>query len=205
MNILNTIEKEAAHNRKTMLLACILIVAVCGGITCFSIYTTMKSKEKIYALDNQNNVIIFNQVMEDRRAEAEGHFKAFHQLFFNLPPDGKIIEKNITKKALELIDKTGKVYYDRLMQSQFFNNLIVMNITQEIQIDSVKISNRHPYTAMLWGKIYMIGEETIKEKSLVTCGVLRNTNHRSPQNPHAFIIEKFQVMENKDLNEYKRR
>lgn len=205
MEILYTIQKEIANNRKLMILIVILCFVLCSLISCFAIYTNMQSKDKIYALDNQNNVIVFNQVREDRKAEAEGHFRNFHQLFFNLPPDGKIIQRNISERALELIDKTGKVYYDKLMQDQFFNNLIVMNITQELQIDSIKISNQHPYRAMLWGKIYMIGENSIKEKSLETTGILRNTNHRSTQNPHAFIIEKFQIIENKDLKEYQRR
>lgn len=205
MNVLRTIEKEAKMTRLTVIAACILVCITCTVIVLYCIYTTMQSKDKIYALDNRNNIIVFNQVTEDRRAEAEGHFRAFHELFFNLPPDGKIIEKNITKNAFELIDKTGKVYYDKLMQEQFFNNLIIMNITQEIQIDSIKISQKHPYFAMLFGKIYMIGENVIKEKSIVSQGILRNTNHRSPKNPHAFIIEKYQVIENNDLNEYKRR
>lgn len=205
MEILYTIQKEMANNRKMMILVVILCFVLCILISCFAIYTNMQSKEKMYVMDNQNNVIVFKQVREDRRAEAEGHFRNFHQLFFNLPPDGKIIQRNISEIALELIDRTGKVYYDKLMQDQFFNNLIVMNITQELQIDSMKISNQHPYRAMLWGKIYMIGENSIKEKSLVTTGILRNTNHRSPQNPHAFIIEKFQIIENKDLKEYQRR
>lgn len=205
MDLLYTIQKEMARNRLIISLIAILCFILCATISCFAIYTSMQSKNKIYALDNQHNVIVFNQVTEDRQAEAEGHFRNFHQLFFNLPPDGKIIKRNITERAFELIDKTGKIYYDKLMQDQFFNNIIVMNITQELQIDSIKISQKHPYKAVLWGKIYMIGENTIKEKSLITSGVLRNTNHRSTSNPHAFIIEKFQIIENKDLKEYKRR
>lgn len=205
MDILNTIQKETAQNRKVMIFICSFFSIACIIITCFCIHSTMKSKDKIYALDNQNNVIVFNQVNENRRAEAEGHFRAFHQLFFNLSPDGKSIQRKITKQALELIDRTGKVYYDRLMEQQFFNNLIVRNITQELHIDSIKISNKYPYTGYMWGKIYMIGTETIMVKSLITCGIMRNTNNRSPKNPHAFIIEKFQVIENKKLNEYKRR
>ena len=205
MDILNTIEKEAARNRKVIIFICILVITLCLIISCFCIYTTMQSNNKIYALDNQNNVIIFNQVNENRKAEAEGHFRAFHHLFFNLSPDGKSIQKKITKQALELIDHTGKVYYDKLMEQNFFNNLIVRNITQELHIDSIKVENKHPYTAYMWGKIYMIGTETIMSKTLITSGVMRNTNNRSPENPHAFIIESFRVIENKQLNEYKRR
>lgn len=205
MYILKTIEQEAKRNRLIMMLICIIMILASLGISCFSIYVTMKSKDKIYAIDNQNNVVVFNQVAEDRRSEAIGHYKAFHQLFFNLPPDGKIIEKNITQHALNLIDKTGKVYYDQLAQAQYFHSIIVMNITQELLIDSIKVSENHPYHACIWGRIMLIGENVIKEKSIITEGVMRNTNSRSPKNPHAFIIEKFRIIENKDLNEYKRR
>lgn len=205
MDILYTIEKENAKNRRLMVIIVTLVVILACVIISVCVYSTIKSKDKIYALDNESNVIVFNQVKEDRKTEAEGHFKAFHRLFFNLPPDGKVIERNITKLAFELIDKTGKVYYDKLMQDRFFHNLVVMNITQELQIDSIKVSSRHPFQVMLWGKIYLIGQQVIKEKSLVTSGIMRNINHRSESNPHGFIIEKFQILENKDLKEYERR
>ena len=79
MEILYTIQKEIANNRKLMILIVILCFVLCSLISCFAIYTNMQSKDKIYALDNQNNVIVFNQVREDRSEISINYFSIFRQ------------------------------------------------------------------------------------------------------------------------------
>lgn len=205
MDILTTIEKDAAKTRRLAIIFCVLAISFSAYVTYICLTTIATQKKTIYALDAQNNVVIYNQVRENRRVEAEGHYRNFHELFFNLSPDAKIIETNITKHALELIDKTGKVYFDQLMKSNFYSNLVVLNLNQQLEIDSIHVTEQHPYEVKLWGKLYLISDMTIKMKSLVTSGILRNTNHRTPKNPHAFMIESFRILENDDLKEYKRR
>lgn len=205
MDILTTIEKDAAKTRRLAIFLCVLAIVFAAFIGYICMTTVATQKKTIYALDAQNNVVIYNQVRENRKVEAEGHYRDFHELFFNLSPDGKLIETNITKHALELIDNTGKVYFDQLMKSNFYSNLIVLNLSQQLEIDSILVSDQHPYEVKLWGKLYLINDMSIKMKSLITTGRLRNTYHRTSKNPHAFIIEQFRILENNDLKEYKRR
>lgn len=205
MELLNIIEKQ---NKKFALIA--IIIALTAIISTTVIVVVMlnemnKSKDTIYALDVTNNAFVLQRVKEDRPAEAESHFEKFHQLFFNLSPDPRVNKNNIENMALYLIDKSGKVYYDQLTAEDFFNSITVRNLTQNLVVDSIKISKNHPYKAILWGKLYLITADAIMEKSLVTTGVLRDTRSRSPKNAHGFMIEQFRILENNELKTYKRR
>ena len=162
-----------------------------------------KSKDTIYALDPSNNAFILQRVKENR--EAEAHFEKFHQLFFNLSPDPSVNKTNIENLALYLIDRSGKVYYDKLVAEDFFNSITVRNLTQNLVIDSIKVTKQNPHKAVLWGKLYIISADAIMEKNLVTTGVLRDTRSRSPKNAHGFIIEQFRILDNKEIKTYKRR
>lgn len=51
---------------------------------------------------------------------------------------------------------------------------------------------------MTYARQLIIREKSITERSLVTKGRLLNSN-RSDNNPHGFILEAFQVIENRDL------
>lgn len=130
--------------------------------------------------------------------EARDHIKTFHQYFFSLDPDDKVIQNNITK-ALYLADATAKRQYEDLKENGYYSNIIAGNISQQIAIDSIQVDvNTYPYYFRCFAKQKIIRTTSIVYRSLITEGYLRNVS-RSDNNPHGFLIERWNTIENKDL------
>jgi conjugative transposon TraK protein len=122
----------------------------------------------------------------------------FHYNFFTLDPDEKVIQSNITK-ALYLADATAKRQYDNLKENRYYSNVISGNISQTIDIDSIRINiNQYPFHFKCYARQRLIRTTSIVTRSLITEGYLRNVS-RSDHNPHGFLIEKWSTFENKDI------
>ena len=178
------------------------LVIACILISCFAIYESYKSsenyKQHIYILANGKAL---EAIAADRKAnipvEARDHIKTFHQYFFGLDPDDKVIQTNITK-ALYLADESAKRQYDNLRESGYYANLIAGNISQEINVDSVKLDmEEYPFAFTCYATERLIRSTSATTRSLITQGVLRNVS-RSDNNPHGFLIEHWETVENKD-------
>jgi conjugative transposon TraK protein len=141
-----------------------------------------------YAADRKDNITV----------EARDHISMFHHYFFTLDPDEKVITNNITK-ALYLADGSAKKQYDNLKESGYYINLVSGNISQQIETDSIEINiNSYPYYFRFIGREKLIRTTSIVTRSLITEGYLRNVS-RSDNNSHGFLIEKWTIIENKDL------
>ncbi len=145
----------------------------------------------------------FARPLANRPVEAREHVKRFHELFFTLSPDKNAIESNI-KRSLFLADKSAFNYYRDLSEKGYYNRIISGNISQTIQIDSVSCNfDVYPYAVATYARQMIIRESSMTERSLVTrCRLLNAV--RSDNNPHGFIMENFEITENKDLNTIKR-
>ena len=181
------------------------LVVIIGSITlsCFALYKSyqlvanMQSKVYIlangkaleaYASDRKDNIVV----------EAKDHVKAFHQYFFTLDPDEKVIQTNITK-ALYLADASAKREYDNLKENAYFSNIISGNISQQIAIDSVQVDvNQYPYYFRCYATQNIIRTTSIVSRSLLTEGYLRNVS-RSDNNSHGFLIERWTTIDNRDI------
>lgn len=140
---------------------------------------------------------------QNRPVEAREHVKRFHELFFTLSPDKNAIESNI-KRSLFLADKSAFNYYRDLSEKGYYNRIISGNISQTIRIDSVSCNfDVYPYVVATYARQMIIRESSVTERSLVTCCRLLNAV-RSDNNPHGFMMESFEITENKDLNTIKR-
>jgi len=63
--------------------------------------------------------------------------------------------------------------------------------------------NSYPYVVTTYARQSLVRSSNITERSLVTrCRLLNSV--RSDNNPHGFIMESFEITENKDLNTIKR-
>lgn len=180
-----------------------LVVVGCIIICCYTLYKSFASvtlmQDKVYILANGKALEAY---ASDRRdnipVETRDHVKTFHQFFFTLDPDEKVIKTNITK-ALYLADNSARRIYDDLKENGFYSGIISGNISQTIQIDSIAIDIKdYPYRFKCFGKQYIIRTTSILKRSLITEGSLRNVS-RSDNNPHGFLIERFNTLENKDL------
>jgi conjugative transposon TraK protein len=180
-----------------------LLVVACVGICCFSVYKSFQLvshiQSKIYILSNGKALeASIGERKDNIPVEAKDHIKTFHQYFFTLDPDEKLIQANITK-ALYLADISAKRQYDNLKESGYFTNIISGNISQTISIDSVMVDlNQSPYYFRCYGMQSIVRTTSTVTRSLITEGYLRNIS-RSDNNPHGFLIERWATILNKDI------
>lgn len=181
-----------------------LVIAGCIIISCYAVYKSFQTvslmQDKVYILANGKALEAYASERKDNiTVEARDHVKTFHKFFFTLDPDDKVIKTNITK-ALYLADDSAKRIYDDLKENNFYSGIISGNISQTIQIDSVSIDIReYPYHFRCYARQNIIRTTSILKRSLFTEGALRNVS-RSDNNPHGFLIERFNTIENKDLS-----
>jgi conjugative transposon TraK protein len=180
-------------------------IIVCGSIL-FSGFMGYKSyqlvagmQSKVYILANGKALEAYASERKDNiPVEARDHVKTFHQYFFTLDPDDKVIQVNVTK-ALYLADASAKMAYDNLKESGYYTGIISGNISQQIQVDSVQVDIRqYPYYFRCYAIQSIVRTTSIVSRSLVTEGFLRNVS-RSDNNPHGFLIERWATIENRDI------
>jgi len=157
------------------------------------------SRQKVYILASGKVLEAYASERKDNiSVEAKDHVATFHRLFFTLAPDDKVITANISK-ALYLADASAKKQYEDLRESGFFTGVISGNVSQDIQIDSIQIElSAHPYFFQCKAIQRIVRPTSVVSRSLVTEGYLRSVA-RSDNNPHGFLIERWQTIENKDV------
>ncbi len=181
-----------------------LLIAACVFISCFAIYKSYQSsdnyKNHIYILANGKAL---EALAADRKdnipVEIRDHVKVFHQDFFTLDPDDKQIQATITR-ALYLADASAKKAYDDLKEAGYYNNIVSGNISQTVNVDSLQVDiNQYPFYFKCFATEKLERSTSTVTRSLVTQGYLRNVP-RSDNNPHGFLIEKWEILNNQDLN-----
>lgn len=181
----------------------VLLVVGCLALCCFTIYKSYRivqeTQAKIYILANGKAIEAFSSDRKDNiPVEARDHVRMFHYYFFTLHPDDKVIRLNI-KSALYLADASAKTQYENLRENSYYANIISGNVSQEIHIDSIEVDiNQYPFYFRCIAKQRIIRATSIVTRSLVTEGFLRNVL-RSDNNPHGFLIEKWNTLENRDI------
>lgn len=196
---LKNIDTAFQHVR---LFSLVLIVA-CTLAICFTVYKSFQlireTQERIYVLSNGKALEAWSEERKDNiPVEARDHIRMFHHYFFTLDPDDKVIQSNITK-ALYLADASAKRQYDDLKEHRYYSNIISGNISQEVFIDSISIDvDHHPLYFRCYARQKLIRTTSVVTRSLITEGYLRNVS-RSDNNPHGFLIENWNTLENKDI------
>jgi conjugative transposon TraK protein len=181
-----------------------LVIAGCIIISCFALYKSFsfvsQMQSRIYILANGKALEAYSSDRKDNiPVEARDHVKTFHQYFFTLDPDDKVIKDNVTK-ALYLSDDSAKRIYDDLKENGYYAGIISGNISQTIAVDSISIDiNEYPYHFRCYAVQNIVRATSIVHRSLITEGSLRNVS-RSDNNPHGFLIERWNTIENKDLS-----
>jgi len=193
------IETAFQHIRTFSLLIIVgsLLLAGFGLYRSYQLVSQMQSK--IYVLANGKAFEANSSERTDNvGVEARDHVKTFHQLFFTLDPDDKVIKENLSQ-ALYLADQTAKQEYDNLQENGYYTGIISGNISQTINIDSVIVSEKeYPYPFRCYATQQIIRTTSKASRSLITSGYLRSVS-RSDNNPHGFLIERWTIIENKDL------
>lgn len=160
---------------------------------------SIATQNKIYVLANGKAIEAFSSVRKDNLiVEAKDHIKRFHEYFFTLAPDDGQIKSTI-RKALYLADRSAKNIYGSLQENNYYSQMISGNVSQEVTVDSVQLNTKtYPYYFRCYGTEKIIRPVSITYRDLVTEGYLREVP-RSDNNPHGFLIERWSILENKDL------
>jgi conjugative transposon TraK protein len=181
----------------------IIVIFGCFFTSAFVIWLSEKAvaqmQDKVYVLAEGKAL---EAVATDRRenlpVEARDHIRSFHQEFFTLDPDEKVISANLSK-ALYLADGSARRMYESLKESGYYSGIIAGNISQQIVIDSITVDTRnYPMYFRCYATEKIIRPSSLVTRNLVTEGWLRNAS-RSDNNPHGFLIEKWNVLDNSDL------
>ncbi|TKK64708.1 conjugative transposon protein TraK [Ilyomonas limi] len=182
---------------------CLFVMIICFAVCAFAIYKTTavvkESHEQMYILaDGKILQATASSRQENIPVEARDHIRMFHYYFFTLDPDDKVIQSNITK-ALYLADASAKRAYDNLKENSYYANIISGNISQSINIDSVQVNTaQYPFYWRCYATEKITRPSSIVIRNLITEGYLRDVS-RSDNNPHGFLIERWNTIENKDI------
>jgi conjugative transposon TraK protein len=176
------------------------VIMLCGFCVYKSFRMVTGAQGKIYVLASGKAMQAFaEERKENIPVEAKDHIAAFHQYFFTLSPDDKQILAGITK-ALYLGDESVKRAYDNLKESNYYTSIISGNVSQAVKTDSITVNTaEYPFYFRFYGKQEITRATTVVTRSLVTEGYLRNVP-RSDNNSHGLLIERWQIIENKDIN-----
>src|SRR5690606_21691599 len=197
---LRNIENSFRQIRLYAIVFAVLCIAVVGYAVWKSYSFAEAQRQKIYVLDQGKSLMLAlsQDASLNKPVEAREHIRRFHELFFTLAPDKNAIESNV-KRAFYLADNSAFNYYKNLAEKGYFNRIISGNVQQRLEVDSIKCNfDKYPYQVTLHGRQFIIRASNITERKLVTSCQLINSV-RSDNNPQGFTIEKFGIIENKDL------
>ncbi|MBA4153703.1 MULTISPECIES: conjugative transposon protein TraK [unclassified Flavobacterium] len=198
--ILRNIENSFRQIRLFALVFALLCIGISGYTVWNSYQFAEKQRQKIYVLDNGKSLMVAlsQDASINKPVEAREHIRRFHELFFTLAPDKQAIESNM-KRAFYLADKSAFDYYKDLSEKGYYNRIISGNVQQRIEVDSIQCDfNQYPYLVKTFAKQFIIRSSNVTQRSLITSCLLVNSV-RSDNNPQGFTIEKFGVLENKDI------
>ncbi len=181
----------------------LVLLAFCLGssaaVVWFSFHAILKSKQEIYLISQDQVIKAFANPRDALvSVEAKSHLKQFHQLLFTLSPDEKLIESQLAE-SLYLGDHSVKFHLDNLKETGYFKKLLAANVSQRLLLDSIWVDEtRSDYPFRVYGKQEIIRTSSVLFRSLITSGNLRAIQ-RTPANPHGFLIENWEILENRDL------
>ena len=184
-----------------------LVGAFVAAVLCVYLSTSAISGlgDTIYVLDDKGQVLSAGRqnVQTSRRDEIIDQATRFHELFFNVSPNRDIVRINL-ERALEISDKSVYNYYTDLNEKGFYRRLQQTNSSQQIVVDSVKVDMRQtPFTVVTYASQFITRESNITRFSLITrCNMI--DVKRNPKNLHGLQIEKFEVLENNQIEQRKR-
>ena len=137
----------------------------------------------------------------NRPAEAKDHLRVFMRLLFDLEPDERQISKSI-EQATYLGDRLSVVrLYTDLKEKGYYTRLMQGDVHQkvEVELEGIQIDmTQSPYPFKLKGKQLLVRSTSLTVRNLEVEGFLIDVA-RTDNNPHGFMVEKFQIINNQDI------
>lgn len=191
IQFLGDMKTTLTSNRLVMLLSVGLAAVIALGSLILYHKHTDKIESNIYVID-QGSVLQASRTSNGAQRDLEviDHVTRFHELFYNIAPNVNTINQNINR-ALELADESAYKYFSDLKENRYFTQLININATQQISVDSVHVDiNTYPYRAEAFNTLYILRNSNISKYSMRTTCELTEIS-RTPTNPHGLLIGKF--------------
>lgn len=211
--MLKSLKNVESAFQKTRMIAVIFMV-FCISVLILDAYRDAELENKLLARLDKPYLLVGDQVhmiemienMEQTRPiEARGHIEKFHELYFNLDPDNKVIEDNM-KKAMYMVDESGRLQYEHQKNNRYFSQIVTDNISQRIELNKPieldTINSRVKFR--LEATQQLTRSTSIVKRSLITEGFLRDNVGRTDNNRYGFLIEDWRIVENIDTKIIKR-
>ena len=205
MKYYSGIDQELRRRRGLVTATLLFAGVVCVGVVILSFLFVRESRDTVYVVDKGSTImatIASGSVQRD--LEVEDHIRRFHELMFNRAPSSESQSRNL-EQALHMADRSAYDWWQDQSESGYYARLVSANITQEIQIDSVRFSmQQYPYPARLYGKVFLTRESNITAYDFMSECRLSDVP-RSRSNPHGLMVERFAVRRYESLGTRKRR
>jgi conjugative transposon TraK protein len=172
---------------------------LCGFVVWEALKAIARNQDRIYILESGKALeAVAGSRRENIPVEARDHVRAFHAAFFTLDPDEKVITANLGR-ALYLADGSARRMYESLRENGYYSGIVAGNISQEIAVDSIALDmHSYPIYFRCYATEKIIRPTSVVTRNLVTEGWLRNVS-RSDNDPHGFLIERWNILDNHDL------
>ncbi len=199
--IFNDLSKVHSNSNRVLYLS-LIVTFVCTFLNIHYAYVTNESvKNRFYLLDNGQKLAAV-RIKDYKRAVdilCEGHLGNFHELFFALEPDLRMIKRNIEGKALYMGDHSVQRLYNRLVDQNYYEDVAKSGYSIEMEQDSILVDySSYPFPFRFMGKQKILKNGNAEYRKLVTSGYLVETKSTS-NNLNGLKIIKFHVLDNKDL------
>jgi len=193
---LRELDKAFVLVRRFALAVVVGSLLVLGLVVYWAFAMVERERDRVYILAAGKALEAFGGSRKDNLpVELRDHIRTFHHWFFTLDPDDKVIRANVGR-ALDLADESARRASENLREQGYYNNIISANISQEIEVDSVSLDlEGYPYGFVCHATQRLVRSSATVVKKLVTRGKIRNVS-RSDANPHGFLLQRWEILEN---------
>lgn len=205
MSTLKNIDSAFKLMRTSVIIIIVACFTFCGIFYYTSQLSIQKAREKIYVLTNGDalELALSKSPEVNRKAEIKNHINMFHRLFFEFDPDANEILKTINK-SLVLIDESGQQMHYSRKEALYYHKIVEGSISSRVKIDSIITDvSSYPYRAKIYAIQKLIRPSNVAYKNLIAVMQLRNVK-RTDDNPHGLFIERYNLIDNKTVNEKSR-
>lgn len=199
MSVLQNVENKIKLVTIVAVVAIIGCVAVSIGSVITASLMVKDANNHVYVIDGSVPIALTKAPdAEMTGIEARSLVEAFHTRFFDLTPDETYINYTV-KRALYLIDNSGRQQYGLLKEQGFYDNLVSTNTSCTLYSDSIKFST-DSMSFTFYGRQRLERSNMIVYRLLITKGEVYRLPSRTDNNPWGMAIRKWKIVVNKDLS-----
>lgn len=196
---------ESFARLRFVTLTCLVGAFACA-VVCVALSTRRISEmaDQIYVLDNGQVLSAARMSMNiTREDEVRDQAERLHFYLFSVSPNRDIVQKNL-EEALKISDRSVYEYYKDVDETGFYRRISQNSAVQDIVIDSVRTDlRRYPYPVVTYATLTLTRSSKMTRYKLVSrCNMIEVG--RNPENLHGLQVERFEVLENRLIDERNR-